>query len=163
VHSRVLAALESALETFLDRKHEAYDPFLRSVMKNSWENPVESFRLYDFSATRSFKKVPGPLDIFCEDRLFDAVRAEKPNATVIHIGLSPTKLPGVVYANGPDFSFHSSEADVVSMIRHLSGRGIRPILFHNYPRRLLQRARAMGVDAKSFSIATGSLSLIERP
>jgi glyoxylase-like metal-dependent hydrolase (beta-lactamase superfamily II) len=159
VHSRVLRVLETALEAFIGREHKDYDPFLRSVMKKSWESPVESFRLYDFSVTSSFKKVPGPLDIFCEDQFLNAVRAERPNASVIHVGRLNGKAPDILYADGPDLSFHSSEADVMSMVRYAARRGIRPILFHNYPKRLQECTFKYGVNPRTFVVASGKLSL----
>ncbi len=59
---------------------------------------------------------------------------------------------GILRVSSPDWSFHSSEADLVAFIRQLTQNGVRVLLFHSYPKTLRRLIRDRDLDREMVSV-----------
>jgi len=71
--------------------------------------------------------------------------------------ISEAKPRAVMRVSSPDWSFHSSQENLVSLINSLSDQGVYVYLFHNYPERLQKFIKRFGLD--SGKVLTGDKPL----
>ena len=83
-------------------------------------------------------------DIFLAGTL--ALRSDIPEELV------KAKPRSIIRVASPDWSFHSSEADLKEFINILSSNGIKTILFHNYSKVLKKFLKNNNFDPKMVQI-----------
>jgi hypothetical protein len=87
VNPLLIKLLESTFEPFIRRRHECYDPYLRTVLKTAMSNYLKSVRLYPLGHSTLTNEVPGPYDIFCTtDELGKILQQVGSDVSVLFIG-----------------------------------------------------------------------------
>lgn len=152
--------LETSYEYFIRRDFQRYDAHMTAVLGDDMSNYLESVRVYPMAEGLLPSDVPMPVDVFCMvDDLKRVLRSTGPGSDVFVVGRPSERLAtaieevGIdnpVWLTGPDFSFHSTTEAVASLVRQLVERRIRPLLFHNYPKRIGKALQAKGIDETWF-------------
>jgi hypothetical protein len=146
-------------EIFL--RHRQIDPFVTSILKKAESNYVESVRLYHLQNGQVPLSLPPPVDIFCTadhvqrlllnlpgDAAFFVVGRRDPKIDRLLAG--PLLGKDVQALDGADFSFHSRPEHVAQIVLTAAGNGIRPIVFHNYPDKIVTALDHFGVRRDSY-------------
>jgi hypothetical protein len=158
--------LEGSFEPFIKKNYHQYDSFLATVLGETRSNYLESVRLYSLSSP--FQNLPPePYDIFCkiEDLRSILARLNRPSAAFLigrfHQNSSSRLVQlsndlSIHYLTGPDFALHSTAKDVSQIIRASSTRGVRPVIFHNFPARIRKTLAREGIEKGLYDIAWSS-------
>lgn len=161
VEPSIISLLETTFEPFILRQHDRYDPFMKATLGRGMSNYLESVRLYPFTPKLSISGPPGPYDIVCTvPHLVHALKTAKEDSLVLVVGRTHgstednlrmlLKEKRSLWLQNPDFSFHSSAADVAHIVDVASREGITPILFHNFPRRARKALASHGISEQSY-------------
>ena len=161
VEPSIIHLLETTFEPFILRQHDRYDPFMKAVLGKGMSNYLESVRLYPFTQELDESGPPGPYDIVCTvPHLLHALKMAKGDSLVLIVGRirSSTennlrtllKEKRSLWLHGPDFSFHSSAADVANIVDGAAKGGIKPIIFHNFPKRVNKALATHGISEQSY-------------
>ena len=155
VGEQVLRLLEIIFDPFILRQLDRYDPLMREWAGQTQHNFLETVHLYPV-AKRLADQLPQPSTAFLTTRELE----ENPwllgqRHAVLTVGPTSASLRGhleqsaswVDVLDGPDFTFHSSEIDVVAIVKHAIDSGITPILFHNFGGRVRKGLREHGLLA----------------
>jgi hypothetical protein len=121
------------------------DPFIKNIISNSNTNFVESHRLYPLSAVQTIsdrEKIimfikPSDLSTDCD------IQARCNKSDIVLIGslaqreeipapILATKPRSILRASSPDWSFHSSEDEIINFIQMTKSDVCSIYLFHNY-------------------------------
>lgn len=158
-HDSVVKLIETTFEAFIRRQHENYDPFLKRMLGKTMHNYLESVRLYPFSNSRWPPNLDGAVDVFCPMFAIQSAipHLSKPYALVLgRSRKAAQELKGLesLTLDGPDFSFHSAEEDVVKIVQSAIGAGVHPILFHNFREKIRDALSGHGISEPAFSVAT---------
>ena len=134
------------------------DPFVERLIGSGTINFIESQRVYPLSSLKHFDPNQKIIVFVTErDILSDSLaQARIRNSDVIIAGRdalsdetpktrSSYKPRLTLRVASPDWSFHSSEEDLVALIKELSGIGVKTILFHNYPNNISRFIKRTGL------------------
>lgn len=172
VDTSIIRLLETTFEPFILRQHDRYDPFMKAVLGKGMSNYLESVRLYPFTDELDRSRPPGPYDIICTaPHLARGLNMAKGDILVLIVGrllgstednLRPLlKEKRSLWLQGPDFTFHSSAADVVNIVSTAAKEGIRPIIFHNFPKRVHKALDTHGISSQSYECLYSKRILIK--
>lgn len=151
--------------SFILKDRGYVDLYVKAVLGKNKSDFVESFRVYPLSTLGKISKDDNviafitPVDItknhLLEDRIKKAdiflagtlaLRSDIPEELV------KAKPRSIIRVASPDWSFHSSEADLKEFINILSSNGIKTILFHNYSKVLKKFLKNNNFDPKMVQI-----------
>src|SRR5688572_12904414 len=128
-------------------------------------NYLESVRLYPIDTGITEVGIPGPFDIFCSiDDIPRLAAWTSESAVLLLVGRRSAKTEDVVlscaesfmsvrYLDGPDFTFHSDVDDVVKLIEDAKRQGVRPLVFHNFAKRV-RKALALHLGDERVDVIT---------
>ena len=170
-HERSLV-LDKKLQLLLDStfgelflRHRQIDPFVTSILKKAESNYVESVRIYHLLNGQVPRSLPPPVDIFCTAEHAQRLLANLPgdpaffvvgrrDPKIEHLLGGPLAGKDVRTLEGADFTFHSRPEDVARIVATAAGNGIRPVVFHNYPDKILSALDQLGVEKNSYEPLT---------
>jgi hypothetical protein len=170
-HERSLV-LDKKLQLLLDStfgeiflRHRQIDPFVTTILKKAESNYVESVRLYHLLNGQVPRSLPPPVDIFCTAEHAQRLLANLPgdpaffvvgrrDAKIDRLLGGPLAGKEVQTLEGADFTFHSRPEDVARIVATAASNGIRPIIFHNYPDKILNALDQFGVERNSYEPLT---------
>ena len=159
VQELLIRLIETSFEAFIHRRHEEFDSFLKATVGTSMSNYLESVRLYPFSVGSWPGHVDGPTDLFCSADLVDeACKKLSRQPLVVLIGRSRREtaesLPvkSTCTLDGPDFAFHSTPKDVAAIVRCAVRKGIRPLVFHNFGKRIRKALKDEGISEQDYEV-----------
>lgn len=156
---------QSLLGPMLFQQTVQVDPFIRSVIGKDFKDFIESYRVYHIGALNKIAKdehvmifiTPGDIENYPE------VKQRTQGGNVILAGplaeqqtdwqndmrksLDAAGVRNIWRVSSPDWTFHSSEADLLNVIRSLSERKVNTLLFHQSPKRLERFIRENRLDA----------------
>jgi hypothetical protein len=162
VDQAVLRMLNSTFDPFIRRQHERFDPFFNAVMGKQMSSYLESVRIYPLSENRFPETVPAPYDVVCSIPLLPLAMKHLPiDSLILTIGrqrgmlsacfdsMEPHK-PNRLVLDGPDFTFHSSSADIVELVKAAINSGVTPIVFHNFRNRIRKALDRAGIPTHHY-------------
>lgn len=161
VEPSIIRLLETTFEPFILRQHDRYDPFMKAVLGKGMSNYLESARLYPFTQELDRLGPPRPYDIICTvPHLPRSLKMAKGDILVLIVGRLRTstennlrtvlKEKRSLWLHGPDFTFHSSAVDVANIVGMAAKEGIKPIIFHNFPKRVHKALDTHGISGQSY-------------
>lgn len=132
------------IQPVLFHKYDKIDPFVRKLIGKSIINFTESHRVYPLSALSNFASTDN-LIIFATKRdlqnnILAAERLKRSDVIIagtdaLRNDIDLLKLTqncrNVRRVASPDWSFHSSEAELAEFIIQLADKGIKSVLFHS--------------------------------
>lgn len=145
----------------LQKQRAFQDPFIKYVIGNNRENFIESQRLYPLSSLQTINDEENLIlflaisDLENHDQLYQRVKG----ADVVLVGawtvkasipetVSQLKPRSVLRIASPDWSFHSTEQDILDAVREWESMGAKTVLFHNYTKVLKKfiKSSSMAID-----------------
>ncbi|MFN0096783.1 MAG: hypothetical protein ACKVVT_18655 [Dehalococcoidia bacterium] len=160
----IIGMLRTTFEPFILRQWDRYDPYLSAVLKDSMSNYLETRRLFPLSPDVRVDYAKGA-DIFARPSAMEhsGLRVSR-DSRVFTVGRGArtladdlaSRLDGVevTVLDGPDFAFHSSEADTIAIVREALAGGVRPVIFHNFPNRVRKVLRRHKIREESCDVVS---------
>jgi len=145
---------QSLLGPMIFRQAAQVDPFIQSVMGKNISNFIESYRVYPIDALKKIAKnehvilflTPGDVKNYPEVKqriqggnviLAGPLAVQQQDWQIEERVLIQRMNPrSIVNVSSSDWTFHSSENDLLRMVRALSERKINTLLFHQSRRKL---------------------------
>jgi hypothetical protein len=135
-------------------------------LKAAMSNYLESVRLYPLSRSTFAGEIPGPYDIFCTAGELETIVQELGiDASLFVIGRTKPDVQArveriacrrVLRLDGANFSSHTRPSDIKKMIQETCSAGVRPIVFHNFPKRVRKALKEFGIDENLYDVAGAS-------
>lgn len=134
------------------------DPFIHSVIGKSKSNFIESQRIYPLSILSHINDENVIIFATLDDIYkIDGINKKMNKADVLLCGtlslrsdipneISTARPRSILRIASEDWSFHSTEKDLVEFIGRLSETGIKTLLYHNYPKTLRNFIRKNQLD-----------------